>query len=195
MIRFCDILISICLLLLLSPLFLILFIAIYIESKGGVFYMQPRVGKNNKDFKLFKLRSMVVEAERNGLLTIGDKDSRITKVGYFIRKYKLDEFAQLINVIKGEMSIVGPRPEVRKYVDMYSKEQMIVLSVKPGITDYASIEFFDENIILGESDNPEKTYIEEIMPLKIELNKKYIKDINILSYFKIIILTIIKILK
>lgn len=195
MIRFCDILISICLLLLLSPLFLILFIAIYIESKGRVFYMQPRVGKNNRDFKLFKLRSMVVEAERNGLLTIGNRDSRITKVGYFIRKYKLDEFAQLINVIKGEMSIVGPRPEVRKYVDMYSKEQMIVLSVKPGITDYASIEFFDENIILGESDNPEKTYIEEIMPLKIELNKKYIKDINILSYFKIIILTIIKILK
>ena len=176
------------------PFLFILSIAIVIESRGGVFYKQTRVGKNNKDFKLYKFRSMQSDSDRKGLLTVGENDSRITKVGKLIRKYKLDEFAQLLNVLKGDMSLVGPRPEVRKYVDLYNQEQLKVLSVKPGITDYASIEYKDENRILSQSDNPEKTYIEEIMPHKIELNMKFINNKNIFNYFKIILLTIFRII-
>ena len=191
--RLFDIIASFIGLLILSPFLLILAIAIVLESKGGVFYMQTRVGKNNKDFKLFKFRSMAVGSDKKGLLTVG-KDSRITKIGYFIRKYKLDEFAQLINVLKGNMSLVGPRPEVRKYVDLYNEEQLKVLRVKPGITDYASIEYFDENKILGASDNPEKTYIEEVMPHKLELNKKYLKNPTLSHDIKLIFKTIKKII-
>ena len=193
MIRFFDIFFSLLGLIILSPLLVILSIAIVVESKGGVFYMQTRVGKNNKDFKLFKFRSMAVGSDKKGLLTVG-KDSRITKVGHFIRKYKLDEFAQLINVLKGDMSLVGPRPEVRKYVDLYNEEQLKVLQVKPGITDYASIEYFDENKILGASDNPEKTYIEKVMPHKLELNKKYLKNPTLVHDIKLIFKTLKKII-
>lgn len=156
--------------------------------------MQTRVGKNNKDFKLYKFRSMQTGADKKGLLTVGENDSRITKVGKFIRKYKLDEFAQLLNVLKGDMSLVGPRPEVRKYVDLYKDEQLKVLSIKPGITDYASIKYKDENEILAKSENPEKTYIEEVMPHKIELNMLYIKDKTIFNYIKIIFLTIFRVI-
>jgi lipopolysaccharide/colanic/teichoic acid biosynthesis glycosyltransferase len=192
--RIFDIIASFIGLLILSPFLLILALAIVLESKGGVFYMQTRVGKDNKDFKLFKFRSMAVGSDKKGLLTIG-KDSRITKVGHFIRKYKLDEFAQLLNVLKGDMSLVGPRPEVRKYVDLYNKEQMEVLNVKPGITDYASIEYFDENQILGASNNPEKIYIEEVMPHKLELNKKYIQNPSLYHDIKLIFKTLKKIIK
>ena len=192
--RIFDIIASFIGLLILSPFLLILALAIVLESKGGVFYMQTRVGKDNKDFKLFKFRSMAVGSDKKGLLTIG-KDSRITKVGHFIRNYKLDEFAQLLNVLKGDMSLVGPRPEVRKYVDLYNKEQMEVLNVKPGITDYASIEYFDENQILGASNNPEKTYIEEVMPHKLELNKKYIQNPSLYHDIKLIFKTLKKIIK
>jgi len=192
--RLFDITASFLGLLILSPFLLILALAIVSESKGGVFYMQTRVGKNNKDFKLFKFRSMAQGSDKKGLLTIGN-DSRITKVGRFIRNYKLDEFAQLINVLKGDMSLVGPRPEVRKYVDLYTEEQLNVLNVKPGITDYASIEYFDENKILGAADNPEKTYIEEVMPHKLELNKKYINRPNLLHDIKLIFRTFQKIIK
>lgn len=189
--RLFDIIVSFIGLVCLSPFLLILSMLIVIESKGGVFYLQTRVGKNNKDFKLFKFRSMAVGSDKKGLLTVGNKDSRITKVGYFIRKYKLDEFAQLINVLKGDMSLVGPRPEVRKYVELYNKEQQKVLEVKPGITDYASIEYFNENEILSKSDNPEKDYIESVMPHKLQLNQKYISNPSV-SHDMIIIFKTIK---
>ncbi len=176
-------------LLILSPFLLLLALTIVIESKGGVFYKQTRVGKNNIDFKLYKFRSMTIGSDKKGLLTVGN-DARITKVGYYIRKYKLDEFAQLINVLIGNMSLVGPRPEVRKYVEMYNQEQLKVLNVKPGITDYASIEYFDENQILGESKNPEETYIKDVMPHKLELNKKYIKNPSFSHDIKLIFKTL-----
>lgn len=138
---------------------------------------------------------MRVGADKGGLITVGGRDPRVTRAGYYIRKYKIDELPQLINVFVGDMSIVGPRPEVRKYVDMYSLEQMKVLSVRPGITDYASIEYIDENTILESATDPERTYIEEIMGDKIELNLKYINDYTIGNYFKIIFLTLFKIVR
>ena len=138
---------------------------------------------------------MRVGADKKGLITVGGRDPRITYSGYFIRKYKIDELPQLLNVLKGDMSIVGPRPEVRKYVDLYTDEQRLVLSIKPGITDYASIEYIDENEILGKSSDPEKTYIEDIMPEKIKYNMKYINNKTLFEYFKIIFLTGLKIFR
>lgn len=194
MIKRCfDIFASFIGLLLLSPFFIIIAIVIIVDSRGGVFYKQVRVGKNNQDFKLFKFRSMSTGSDKKGLLTVGGRDSRITRSGYFIRKYKLDELPQLLNVLFGDMSLVGPRPEVRKYVDMYNAEQMKVLSVKPGITDYASIEYVNENELLAKSAEPEKTYIEEIMPAKLLLNQKYIAEQGLLTDLKIIFKTIAKI--
>ena len=195
MIRFFDFILSLVGLVVLAPIFIVLAIWIKIDSKGPVFYKQVRVGKNSIDFELFKFRSMVVGADKKGLITVGGRDPRITRSGYFIRKYKLDELPQLINVLVGDMSLVGPRPEVRKYVNLYTDEQQKVLSVKPGITDYASIEYMDENEILGKSSDPEKTYIEEIMPEKIKYNMKYILNKNISEYFKIIFLTVLKIVR
>ncbi len=194
-IRFFDFILSLVGLVILAPLFIVLSVWIKIDSKGPVFYKQVRVGQNSKDFGLFKFRSMVVDADKKGLITVGGRDPRITRSGYFIRKYKLDELPQLINVLVGDMSLVGPRPEVRKYVDLYTDEQQKVLSVKPGITDYASIEYMDENEILGKSNDPEKTYIEEIMPEKIKYNMKYINNKNLFEYFKIIFLTVLKIVR
>jgi len=182
-------------LLILSPLFLYIAIWIKLDSKGPVFYKQIRVGKNNRDFLLIKFRSMRIGSETKGLITVGTRDPRITSSGYYIRKFKLDELPQLINVFKGEMSLVGPRPEVRKYVALYTEEQMKVLSVKPGITDYASIEYVDESALLAKSDNPDKTYLAKILPDKIKLNMKYINNKSTTEYFKIIFLTLFKILK
>ena len=195
MIRFFDFILSLVGLVVLAPIFIVLAIWIKIDSTGPVFYKQVRVGQNGIDFGLFKFRSMVVDADKKGLITVGGRDPRITRSGYFIRKYKLDELPQLINVLLGDMSLVGPRPEVRKYVDLYTDEQQKVLSVKPGITDYASIEYMDENEILGKSSDPEKTYIEEIMPEKIKYNMKYIQNKNVSEYFKIIFLTLLKIVR
>ena len=195
MIRFFDFILSLIGLVVLAPIFIVLAIWIKIDSKGPVFYKQVRVGQNGIDFGLFKFRSMVVDADKKGLITVGGRDPRITRSGYFIRKYKLDELPQMINVLRGDMSLVGPRPEVRKYVDLYTDEQQKVLSVKPGITDYASIEYVDENEILGKSSDPEKTYIEDIMPEKIKYNIKYIQNKNVLEYFKIIFLTLLKIIR
>ncbi len=195
MIRFFDFFFTVLGLIILSPLFLIVAIWIKLDSSGPVFYRQTRVGKNNKDFKLLKFRSMVTDSDKKGLITVGGRDPRVTKSGYFIRKYKLDELPQLINVLKNDMSLVGPRPEVRKYVDLYNEIQRMVLSVKPGITDYASIEYIDENEILGKAENPEKVYIEQIMPEKILYNMKYIQNRSVKEYFKIIFLTIGKIVK
>ncbi|MDY0054321.1 MAG: sugar transferase, partial [Bacteroidales bacterium] len=153
-------------LILLSPIFLIISLLIALSSKGGVFYKQTRVGKDNIDFKVYKFRSMIVNADKKGLLSIGKdgRDPRITKIGYILRKYKLDELPQLINVLKGDMSLVGPRPEVRKYVDLYDDNQKEILKVKPGITDIASITFRNENDLLSQNPNPEDYYIHEIMP-------------------------------
>ena len=195
LIRLADLLLSFVGAIILSPIFLVIAICIKLNSNGTVFYRQIRVGKNNKDFRLYKFRSMNVDADEKGLLTVGDNDSRITRVGLFLRKYKFDELPQIFNVLNGEMSVVGPRPEVRKYVDLYSQEQMKVLSVLPGITDYASIEFRNENDLLIHAENPEQFYIDVIMPEKIRLNEKYINNQNIVQYIKVIFLTIIGIFK
>ena len=161
-------------LILLSPLFIILAIWIKCDSIGPVFYKQVRVGRNNMDFQLFKFRSMRVGSDKKGLITVGGHDPRITRSGYYIRKYKLDEFPQLINVFKGDMSLVGPRPEVRKYVDMYTEEQMHVLDVRPGITDLASIRYRNENELLERVNDPDKYYVEVIMPDKLRINLEYV---------------------
>jgi putative undecaprenyl-phosphate galactose phosphotransferase len=195
LIRLLDIMLSLLGLLFLLPIFLILAVWIKFDSQGSIFFRQIRVGKDGKDFRIYKFRTMIVSAEKMGIITIGERDPRITNSGYFLRKYKLDELPQLINVLKGEMSFVGPRPEVRKYVEMYNQEQLKILTVKPGITDYASIEYINEDEILGKSSDPEKTYIEEIMPQKIKYNMKYINNKTVIEYFKIIFLTIIKIIK
>ena len=195
MIRLCDIVFSAIGLLLLSPLFLLVYILIRCESKGCGFYCQQRVGKDGRMFGLYKFRSMRTGSDKKGLITVGGHDSRITRMGYFIRKYKIDELPQLWNVLKGDMSLVGPRPEVKKYVDLYTEEQRRVLSVRPGITDYASIEYVDENEILGKAEDPDRVYVEEIMPAKIKLNMRYIENRNLNEYFKIIGLTFINILR
>jgi len=191
--RIFDLLFSFLGLVILSPFLLVIAILIVIDSKGDIFYLQQRVGKDNKDYNIFKFRTMRPNSDKQGLLTVGAKDSRITKIGVFLRKYKIDELPQLINVLIGNMSFVGPRPEVRKYVDLYNSEQKKVLTVKPGITDYASIEYSNENELLARSENPEKTYIEEIMPAKLELNLKYIKEASLLTDIKIIFKTFAKI--
>lgn len=194
MIRFFDLLFSFLGLVILSPLLLCLYVAVCLESKGGGFYRQRRVGKGGKEFTLYKFRSMRVGSDAKGLLTVGGKDPRITKTGAFIRKYKLDELPQLFNVLKGDMSLVGPRPEVARYVAFYTPEQCRVLEVRPGITDYASVEYIDENRILGEADDPDRVYVERIMPDKIRLNMKYIENRSVKTYFSVIFLTLRKLI-
>ena len=189
MIRFFDLLFSIIGLVLLSPLFTVLYFLIRIESQGGGFYSQERIGKNGKPFKLFKFRSMRIGSDKKGLITIGEKDNRITKTGFILRKYKLDELPQLWNVFIGDMSLVGPRPEVKKYTDLYTEEQKQVLQVRPGITDWASIKYVDENKILGEAKDPDEAYVNLIMPNKIKLNMVYIQHQTLGEYFKIIFTT------
>jgi len=191
--RFFDIIFSITGLILLFPLFLIVSLSILIDSKGGVLFFQTRVGKNNRDFRMIKFRTMYSNSENKGLLTIGNTDVRITKTGQWLRKYKVDEFPQLLNILIGEMSFVGPRPEVRKYVDLYNYGQIKALSVKRGLTDYASLVYINENEILEQFDNPEKMYIEKIMPEKLALNIKYINDKGFFTDLKIMLKTIRKI--
>ncbi|WP_317197557.1 sugar transferase [Myroides odoratimimus] len=176
-------------LIFLSPIFLFLAIWIKIDSQGPVFYKQVRVGKDGKDFKIFKFRSMCQGSDKKGLITVGGRDPRVTKSGYYIRKYKLDEFPQLINVFVGDMSVVGPRPEVRKYVDLYNEEQLRVLSVRPGITDIASIKYRNENELLEKAEDPDKTYIEEIMPDKLKYNLEYIDKASFIYDIKLIFIT------
>lgn len=191
--RLTDVLFSFLGIIILSPFLILFSILIAIDSKGGVFFRQVRVGKGNNDFILFKYRTMYVNSDSKGLLTVGSRDNRITKYGHFLRKYKLDELPQLFNVLIGDMSLVGPRPEVRKYVDMYNEEQLKVLSIKPGITDYASIKYSNENELLGNTDNPEEVYIKEIMPEKLKLNLYYIKHQSFKTDIKIIFDTFKKI--
>lgn len=192
--RTVDICISLLILVFFLPFGLLLMLFISFESAGGVFYLQERVGRNGQLFKLIKFRSMRPNADKGSQITIGNRDPRITRTGYFIRRFKLDEFPQFINVIKGDMSIVGPRPEVPHYVKLYTAEQKKVLAAKPGITDYASLAYFNENEILAKAADPQKVYLEQIMPAKIELNQRYLSDPSIFKDFKIIWLTALKII-
>lgn len=195
MIRFFDIVFSFFGIIFFIPFFIVIYMLIWLGSPGGGIYHQIRVGKDGRLFKLYKFRTMRVGSDSKGLITVGGRDPRITSVGYFLRKYKIDELPQLFNVLKGDMSFVGPRPEVQKYVNLYTTEQRKVLSVRPGITDYASIEYVDENELLSKSDDPDKTYIEEIMPDKIKYNMKYINHRTVGEYFKIIFTTAYKIIR
>ena len=173
----------------LSPLFAVFAIWIKCDSQGPVFYRQVRVGRGNKDFSLFKFRSMRPDSDKLGLITVGGRDPRVTRSGYYIRKYKLDEFPQLINVFLGDMSLVGPRPEVRKYVEMYTPEQMKVLSVRPGITSLASIRYRNENDILAAAEDPDKCYIEQVMPDKLAIDLEYVKQATLLNDIRLIFST------
>ncbi len=190
MIRFLDIFLSLFGLILLFPLFLLVIILIKISSRGNVIYKQIRVGLGGSDFHIYKFRTMYVDADKAGLLTVGGRDPRVTTVGYYLRKYKIDELPQLFNVLRGNMSLVGPRPEVRKYVDKYTSDQRRVLSVKPGITDWASILYRDENSILESSKNPEQDYLHVILPDKIRYNSIYINKLSVFEYIKILLYTV-----
>jgi lipopolysaccharide/colanic/teichoic acid biosynthesis glycosyltransferase len=188
--RLFDMVFSLALIVVLLPVGFVVSIWIVLDDFGSPFFVQQRVGLGGENFGLLKFRSMRKNAESKGQLTVGMKDNRITRSGYFIRKYKIDELPQLVNVFLGEMSVVGPRPEVPKYVLLYNEEQQNVLSIKPGITDFASIEYVRENELLSASSDPEKTYIEEIMPAKLELNLKYLREQSFLTDMKIILQTI-----
>jgi lipopolysaccharide/colanic/teichoic acid biosynthesis glycosyltransferase len=193
--RVFDLIFSLIGLIILSPLLLLITIIIKLDSKGPVFFKQIRVGRKGKEFRIYKFRTMIVDAEKIGMqITVG-KDSRITKTGHFLRKTKLDELPQLINVFIGNMSFVGPRPEVPKYVAIYNEMQRNILKVRPGITDLASIKYRDENSLLAKSIKPEETYINEIMPQKIELNIEYIRNMSLIYDVKLILTTILVVLR
>ena len=188
--RLFDIVLSLLALIILLPFLLLISIWILLDSRGGIFYSQERVGRHKQDFRLLKFRSMKPDSDKKGLLTIGGRDPRITRAGYFLRRTKLDELPQLLNIISGSMSIVGPRPEVRKYVDLYKEEQLKVLEARPGLTDYASLEYINESEILSKHDDPEKAYIDIIMPAKLELNLKYIRERSMGTDISIILKTV-----
>jgi lipopolysaccharide/colanic/teichoic acid biosynthesis glycosyltransferase len=190
MIRFLDILFSLIGLIILSPFFILISVLILLDFDGPAFYRQPRVGKNGVDFLIYKFRTMRSGSDARGLLTVGGRDPRVTPTGYFLRKYKIDELPQLFNVLKGEMSIAGPRPEVRKYVRLYNQEQLKILEIRPGITDFASIKYKSENEILAKYPDPEKAYVEIIMPEKISLNMVFVNDHSLKNYFRIIFSTL-----
>jgi lipopolysaccharide/colanic/teichoic acid biosynthesis glycosyltransferase len=188
--RLFDIVFSFTGLIILSPVYIIIGIILKLDSKGPIFYRGVRVGLNRKHFKIFKFRTMVVNAEQIGGSSTADDDPRITKIGKFLRKYKLDELPQLINVLKGDMSFVGPRPEVPFYVNMFTEEEKAILTVKPGMTDYASIWDSDEGALLAGSPDPEKTYMEKIRPQKIKLQLEYVKKHSFWIDLKIIFKTL-----
>lgn len=184
--RVCDILLSGMGLILLSPLLIVVAIWIKLDSAGPVFYRQVRVGRHNQDFRIYKFRSMYIDSDKRGLITIGGHDPRVTRAGYYIRKAKIDELPQLINVFIGDMSFVGPRPEVRKYVDMYTAEQLHVLDIRPGITDAASIKYRNENEILEKQADPEQYYVDVIMQDKLRINLDYVAHHSLLGDLKLI---------
>lgn len=191
--RLFDIIAALIGIMILSPFLLIIALLVVIDSKGAVFYRQIRVGKDMKQFKLLKFRTMYTNSDKKGLLTVGMRDSRITRMGYYLRKYKLDELPQLFNVLIGDMSMVGPRPEVPKYVAMYNDEQKKVLSIRPGITDYASIVYANENELLANAADAEDVYVNKIMPSKLKLNLKYIDEMSFMTDLGIILRTIGKV--
>lgn len=188
--RIFDLLLSLAALLLLSPLFILISIWVKLDSKGHVFYRQTRVGRKKVCFKLIKFRTMCSGADRQGLLTVGDHDCRITRAGYWLRKYKIDELPQLLNILKGEMSFVGPRPEVSKYVALYNPVQQRILSVRPGITDWASIEYIDESELLAKASDPEHFYRTDIIPKKLQQGLKYIDHKSLWTDLHIILMTL-----
>ncbi|GAA4899009.1 sugar transferase [Flaviramulus aquimarinus] len=181
-------------LLLLFPLLLLIAILIKLDSKGPVLFIQERVGKNNKDFNIFKFRTMRIQSDSKGLLTLGNNDSRITKIGYFLRRYKIDEFPQLINILKGDMSFVGPRPELRYYVNFYNDDDMTIFQVRPGITGLASLKYRNEVELLKAAKDPEIFFIKTIIPDKLKFNKEYIRKRNFFFDLKLIGITIIKVI-
>lgn len=193
--RFFDLLFSIIGIIILSPVYIIISIFIIFDSEGGILYKQKRIGKNEIPFNVLKFRTMYPDSFSKGALTVGDRDPRVTKVGYVLRKSKLDELPQLFNVLLGDMSFVGPRPEVEKYTKLYNETQKKVLSVKPGITDYASIKFRNESELLSKSTSPEDTYIESIMPEKLAINILYIENNSVFKDIKIIWRTFVAIVK
>ena len=188
--RLFDILASGFGLLVLSPLFLVLAVWIPLDSQGPVFYRQTRVGRGGRDFRIFKFRTMRVGADKGSLVTIGGRDPRVTRAGDFLRRLKLDELPQLINVLIGDMSLVGPRPEVRKYVDLYTPEQLHVLDVRPGMTDAASIKYRNESELLGQVEDPEDYYIHVVMPDKLAINLDYVRNHSFWGDIRLIFKTI-----
>jgi len=192
--RLFDITFSIIGLFLIFPLLLIIALIIKLDSKGPIFFIQGRVGKNNTDFNIFKFRTMRIQSDKKGLLTLGNKDARITKIGYFLRRYKIDEFPQLLNILKGDMSFVGPRPELRYYVNFYNEDDMKIFKVRPGITGLASLKYRNEVELLKAADDPESFFIKTIMPDKLKYNKTYIKQQSFFFDLKLIGLTIIKVI-
>ncbi|MFM2135898.1 MAG: putative undecaprenyl-phosphate N-acetylgalactosaminyl 1-phosphate transferase [Bacteroidota bacterium] len=195
MIRLLDILFSFLGIVLLLPVFVGISLSVMLTDGLPVFYVQSRVGKAGKDFRLFKFRTMRTGSDRSGQLTVGGRDPRLTRLGFVLRRYKLDELPQLVNVLAGSMSLVGPRPEVRRYVELYTEDQRRILSVRPGITDEASIVFANENELLGDQADPEKFYRETVLPEKIRLNLRYIENRGIGSYFSIIWRTIVRVVR
>ena len=192
--RLFDITFSLLGLILIFPILLLIALIIKLDSKGPILFIQGRVGKNNKDFKIFKFRTMRIQSDKKGLLTLGNKDSRITKIGYFLRRYKIDEFPQLFNILKGDMSFVGPRPELRYYVNFYNEDDMKIFKVRPGITGLASLKYRNEVELLKTAEDPETFFIETIIPDKLKYNKEYIKRQNFFFDLKLIGLTIIKVI-
>ena len=190
--RLSDVVLSSLGLILLFPILAIVGLCIVLESKGGMFFRQERVGKDRKNFFLLKFRSMHQNSESKGQLTVGSRDQRITRMGYFIRKYKIDELPQLLNVVFGDMSLVGPRPEVPKYVNKYTEEQLSLLTIRPGITDFASLYYFEEADLLAKADNPERTYIEEVLPQKLSFSLLYMKQKSLPKDIKVILVTILR---
>ncbi|GAA3607373.1 sugar transferase [Flavivirga amylovorans] len=189
-----DVVFSILGLLILSPFLILIALLIKLDSKGSVLFVQGRVGKNNIDFNIFKFRTMHVQSQNKGLLTLGNNDSRITKVGYFLRRYKIDEFPQLINILKGDMSFVGPRPELRYYVNFYNEDDMRIFSVRPGITGLASLKYRNEVELLKAAEDPEDFFINTIIPDKLKYNKEYIRKQTFFFDLKLICITIIKVI-
>jgi len=190
-----DIIVSLISIILLLPIFVVIAILIKLDTKGPIFYIQQRVGRDFKKFGLYKFRTMVANADKIGPLVTKDRDPRITRVGYYLRKWKLDELPQFFNVLKGDMSLVGPRPEVERYIDLFRDEYKVILSIKPGITDYATIHFRDEEDIIAQFEDVEKGYTEIVLPKKIELYKKYIEEISLMTDIKILFLTFLKVLR
>jgi lipopolysaccharide/colanic/teichoic acid biosynthesis glycosyltransferase len=186
-----DWFLAVIILILMLPVFILIIISIYIEARGSVFYYQERIGRNFKPFILIKFRTMYSNSDKNKL-TVGMRDPRITKVGYFLRKYKLDELPQFINILQGEMSIVGPRPEVAEHIELFKTDYMKILKVKPGLTDFGSLQFSNENYLLGLFPDPHEAYINFIMPKKIKLNKRYIREMSFFTDIKLIAHTCLK---
>lgn len=188
-----DIVFSIIGFLFLAPILILIALVIKLDSKGPVLFIQGRVGKGNTDFNIYKFRTMRTQSETKGLLTLGNHDSRITKIGYFLRRYKIDEFPQLFNILKGDMSFVGPRPELRYYVNFYSDDDMKIFVVRPGITGLASLKYRNEVELLKAAENPEEFFIKTIIPDKLKYNKEYIQKRNFFFDLKLIFITIIQV--